>query len=856
MSQPAYAESVAITGIQLRPSSSGLDVVLEIPGGATPRFFTSQAGDTFIVDIVDTQLRLTSGQSFRRDNPAEGVASIAVTPLDSNSVRVEIVYSAGQVNVQVNPESNALVLTLPGVGVAVQNQTAPDPSTEAGAEQPPQASDESPTAPPEASTPDGAAPETAEDVEVVVTATRTEEAVTDVPRAVTVITREQIRQGSILSNDLSTILGEQVPGFGPPNPEGRTRAQSLRGRPALILIDGIPQNSNTSFGTELSSIDPSAIERIEVIRGPSATFGDGATGGVINIITRTPVEKGIKSNASITLRPDLDNISDEGFGYKFQYGISGREGIVDFTLDASIDVEQAIFDADGNRIPPDGLSSDNRTLNLLAKAGIDISEDQRLQISYNIFNNDFGSEFISDPAILAIPGNQTARALQVGEIDFDDNPEQTVQNLSLTYRNKNVFGSQLDAQIYYRETDLTQVLSDIRGAFPPQLFPDAPRIFQTNLDSREFGTRLQINTPFTDRVSLLWGADYALEENEALFNSIDTVAFDQNREARVIGTPTQTPFYTLETLGFFAQLKWNISDRFIFSGGLRYETINISVNDYTASPFSSRTGSPPQIEGGNVGTDDVVFNAGLVYKATPNISLFANFSQGFSIPNLDSVLGFLPAGTSIENSFDLEAQKVNNYELGISGNWKRIQVSLAGFFNESELGSALVIDPNVGTQVVRAPQRNYGLEFTADWRPTDRWRLGTILTFNEGDFDRGDDGEFEALSSVNVQPLTLTLYVENETLPGWRNRIQALIVGDRSRAFEDRIDQFAVSGYTLVNFISAINLGKGGRLELGIENLFDTAFLPVSSQERIGTNETRRFAGQGRTLSLRYAIDF
>ncbi|WP_198016759.1 TonB-dependent receptor [Rubidibacter lacunae] len=696
-------------------------------------------------------------------------------------------------------------------------------------------------------------------IQVVVSATRREEDIRDVPRSITVIDRETIEKESILSNDLSDLLGKLVPGFGPPNPEGRTRAQSLRGREALILIDGIPQNTNTSFGTEFSSIDPSAIERIEVIRGPNAVYGDGATGGTVNIITRKPADEGIRSTAAVTLRPDFRRLNEGGFGYKLDYGLSGREGRFDFLINGAFDTEQSTFDAEGDRIPPNGLSNENETLNFLAKAGIEINENQRLDFSFNIFNNDFDSEFIFDPIVFEIEGLQKARALRVGEIDYDDSPDQTVTNISLAYKHEDIINSQLGFQIYYRDTDLTQITNDIRPFFPPNLFPEAPRVFQTNLENQEFGTRLQIDTELSERFSLLWGVDFAREENEALFNDIDPDAFDIDRRAIVTARPTQTPFYTLENLGLFAQGRWDISDRWLFNGGLRYENIRANVDTYTASPFSPAAivGPPPEIEGGTVKDDDVTFNAGIVYRANSNIEAFFNFSQGFSLPGLDGVLGFLPEGTDIENTIALESQKVNNFELGVRGDWGDVQFTFAGFYNVSNLGSALIRDPETGFTVVqRAPQRNYGIEFTVDWQPADKWRVGSILTWNEGDFDPDDDGNFVALSSVNVQPLSATVYIENETLPGWQNRLQSLFIADRDRAFEDEVDSFEVDGYVLVDFISTLDLGRNGRLEFGIENLLNQQYLPVSSQERIGGAENRRFAGTGRLFSIRYALDF
>jgi len=848
--QPAIAQGREIVGVELQAGESGLVILLDVPGEAAPRFFPARFGDTFFVDIPETQLRLPGGESFQQANPAEGIESVSVEQITADTVRVRVVGAAAAPRVETRPSGLAVVTTSGAIAEATPDVSDAPPDDPEGIEEPVEEPVDA-----EETTADGDEVDGDEIIEIVVTATRTEELVTEVPRAVTTVTREDIAEQSLLTNDLTEILAREVPGFGPPSGDGRTRVQKLRGRRALILIDGVPQNTNTTFDTELSSIAPDAIERIEVVRGPSAVYGDGATGGVVNIITRAPAEEGIEQSVGLGTR-----INNPGAGFTGQYGISGREGQFDFRLNGSYDVEPLQNDANNNRIPPDGLSTDTENLNLLAKVGYDITPEQRIQFTYNIFNTNYESDFISDPAVLVNPELERARALEVGDINYDDVPEKTVQNFSLTYRHEDIISSQVDAIVYFRDTDLVQIPADIRGRFPPTAFPAAPRLFQTTLDASELGARLQFDSTVSETLSILWGADYAREENESLFNALDPEAFDNNREANVIDRPTQTPFYTLENIGLFAQLTWDVTSRLIFSGGLRYESINADIDDYTASPFSDPAGQPADIEGGDIDDSDVAFNAGLVYEATPNLNLFFNFSQGFSIPQLSSVLGFASFGTSIDgDSIELETQKVDNFELGVRGNWRDIELSLVGFFNHSELGSALIVDPDVGTTTVRAPQENYGIEFTVDWEPSDRWRLGSILTWNEGNFEPNDDGEFVALSSVDVQPLTLTLYLENETLPGWRNRIQGLLVTDRDRAFEDDVDQFDVDGYFLVDLISQVELGAAGRLgrlEFGISNLFDVDYFPVSSQERIGIQEVRRFAGAGRSFALRYVVDF
>lgn len=187
-----------------------------------------------------------------------------------------------------------------------------------------------------------------------------------------------------------------------------------------------------------------------------------------------------------------------------------------------------------------------------------------------------------------------------------------------------------------------------------------------------------------------------------------------------------------------------------------------------------------------------------------------------------------------------------------------LQASIAGFFNQSNLGEFIVGFGETGeATVARAPQRTYGIEVTLDWQPSDIWRLGSTLTWQEGEVDFEDNGDFVPLFSgdAGISPLKFTAYVENQTTPGWRNRFQVLAVGDRDRAFEEEIDTLPIEGYVVVDLISSID-ALGGTISIGIENIFNNQYLDLDSQTILGFDPTRASAARGRTLSLIYRTTF
>ncbi|PMR77365.1 TonB-dependent receptor domain-containing protein [Billgrantia endophytica] len=143
---------------------------------------------------------------------------------------------------------------------------------------------------------------------IVVTAGGFEQALREAPASISVVTREELEQQRF-SNIAEAIAN--VPGVDVRSGVGKTGGLNveIRGMPSaytLILIDGRRQNAASDvtpngFGETSTSFMPplSAIERIEVIRGPMSTlYGSDAMGGVINIITR-PVSDTWAGNVSV-----------------------------------------------------------------------------------------------------------------------------------------------------------------------------------------------------------------------------------------------------------------------------------------------------------------------------------------------------------------------------------------------------------------------------------------------------------------------------------------------------------------------------------------------------------------------------
>ena len=122
--QSAYAENAQVTDVRLQQTSTGIEIILETADGKPLQTFSAGYDRAFITDIITTQLRLPDGNTFRQDNPAPGIASITVTPLDTNSIRVKIITEAGVPNAQVPTRGRNFVVNL----TDVSNNTATQPT--------------------------------------------------------------------------------------------------------------------------------------------------------------------------------------------------------------------------------------------------------------------------------------------------------------------------------------------------------------------------------------------------------------------------------------------------------------------------------------------------------------------------------------------------------------------------------------------------------------------------------------------------------------------------------------------------------------------------------------------------------
>ncbi|UCE17581.1 MAG: TonB-dependent receptor [Gemmatimonadota bacterium] len=123
--------------------------------------------------------------------------------------------------------------------------------------------------------------------EIVVTATRTDKLMEDVPVVTEIVTRAEIEEKG--AEDLSEVL-EDRPGIAIESGTTGNRFLYMNGvdsRRILVLVDNVPLSGKLNNRVQLNVIDADKIDHVEIVKGPgSALYGSDAMGGVINIITK------------------------------------------------------------------------------------------------------------------------------------------------------------------------------------------------------------------------------------------------------------------------------------------------------------------------------------------------------------------------------------------------------------------------------------------------------------------------------------------------------------------------------------------------------------------------------------------
>lgn len=669
-----------------------------------------------------------------------------------------------------------------------------------------------------------------EDEIVVVGTSRLPETIEVFPGTVRIIDTVELEKISSANNDLGAILGNYVPGFSPSGSQtsGSNYDQTLRGRIPSVFIDGVPVTTTLRNGRQdIRALHPDAIGSIEIVSGSSTLYGNGGAGGIVNYVTKRPVNEDVQFSTEIGGDISLTNV-DDSFSPSFMQTASGDLGLVDFIATGTIEKAASYFDADGERIAPNpnlqiGLA-DSLIQNYIGKIGFGDAA-QRLELTALYYKQSQDTDYINGVGDVS-EGIPTPAIIGENDPSEIDNGNENLL-LNAVYSHEDLIPStRLRVQGYTLNVDNT---------FSYTTF--YPGGGQSVVEARKYGARLDLDTDLSPFYKpggrLLYGIDY----------------LNDSSEQPLVDGRTFVPEVTQDNLAFFAQMELPLTENFQLSGGIRHEDFNLTVESFNAL-FSGAS-----VTGGDINFSDTTFNLGGVYSFENDLSAFASYSQGSPVAEIGRILRSATEDIDID-TFDLEPSVTESYEAGVRYNANRLRAELVVFQNESTLGSTVTFNPTSTQFIVqRAPEEVQGLELSVDYDVNDLTHLGGSFTLMEGERDSDGDGSVDApLSGQTIPPAKVSAYAERSFINDWFVRGQLSYTGERNEfPGSTSFGQGKVNDRLLVDLTVRKSIGNG-QLKLALHNLFNEDYFTHTSE--IAQLPDRYSKGPGRGLSVSYRINY
>lgn len=673
--------------------------------------------------------------------------------------------------------------------------------------------------------------------EFVVSAGRARESMNAIPASVSVLKAKEIQEQATINNSIAAILGNTIPGLGMPNNKATNTGQTLRGRNVLVLIDGIPQSTPLMNGNrDIRSIDPAVLERVEVVKGATAIYGNGAGGGLINYITRKPAgNKAIGGQGQVGIHGNVFNASST-LGYRFSQMLEGKINKFSYIVSGLYDRTGVYKDGEGDVISTSNGLGETRLYNVYTKLYYDINSSNEVEFSFNLFSSRQHTKYVNKVGVygetptIAIPGDRPG--------DAEGTPFN--YNLSLRYLSRDIVGkTSMDITGYLHGFESMNAFTATTTAWYGS--------GQTQITSRKKGVRFNFYTPLVSQSNFSGGVAYGVDILGDVTNQVLT-------DGRVY-----VPDMNMRSIAPYAQFKFDLFKDVILKTGVRFENMSIKVKDYSTLAKGPNGEGAVAVKGGNLDYQALNFNAGLRYSKFNVFNPFVNFSQAFGVSELGRILRSATENT-IEN-LNTKPVIVNNYEAGFSSQFSIVNFSAAYFISTSKLGADMVTI-NGFTEPLRLPEEVKGYEIVLDLQPLKQLSFGGSYAYVEGKADKNDNGRYDDaedryLTGARITPPKATLYAKY--IPSSKLNVSLFWVysGERKRFEKGTNGKYAngegpVASYDVVNLNASYKFSNNLRASVGIENLFNKSYFNTVNLFSSQDNEYTRGNGSRYSLNLYY----
>lgn len=663
---------------------------------------------------------------------------------------------------------------------------------------------------------------------IVVSAAGFEQKIKDAPASITVLTQEDFKNKRI--NSIADALVD-VEGVDISPSAGKTGGLNIRMRGmdseyTLILIDGRRQNSVGSitpngFGESNNNFIPpiSAIERIEVIRGPASTlYGSDAMGGVVNIITKKISNEW---TGAVTLEGTiLPNSSEFGNQRSVDAYVSGP--LIQDKLGIQLRARKA--ERDQSKLTNEWEEKELSQGNNPTKSDL---ETLGTRITYTPI----------DGHAISLEYEQTDQwydnsKSQLGTLGaaggYSDAQEYNRKKWALVHEWESSYGK-LDSSLTRNTTET------IGRLLPARMFPLVnneltKEYIPRNLESKDLVFDTKFSTQIIENHNLVVGAQYW-----------DATITDNLRTNKNV---------SFKQYGLFAEDTWQFTPSLALTLGARFDDHKTFGNFFTPRAY-------------------------LVWNANDQWTVKGGYSEGYKAPRLEQLVdgiynvggqgkspSFGNPNLKPETSKNLEIStsfdSLNGFSANITGFYSKIQDKIIGGPDEAicgavtnstaqqldnaecnkylnDRGTEWSIQPGDGWTISRNINAEevevYGIEFGSKWSVTDNVSLSANYTWTQSEITKGKDKglqlndtpEHLVNASINWQVAdNVNLWTRGE-YRSERSRYlgQANLTGN-NKIIQDALGDY--KGYSLLHMGANFNVTPNWDLGIALYNIFDKDF--------------------------------